>query len=240
MIPPFLLQFAGSAIAVGLMIGLAAWATRGRGAPPLDEAEARRWLADEFPGREVEQRHIDVLEHVKSAVSVPVAVKLSPYFSSPGEMLLRLDEAGADALVLFNRFLQPDIDPEQLAVLPKVNLSSHADARLACTWIALLRGKATASLAATSGLEVSADLARYLLAGADVVMTTSALLRHGPKYAAELLGGLSSWMARKGFNSVDEVRGMLSVPAVADEVAYERAGYVTAMRAANAGAYNPW
>jgi dihydroorotate dehydrogenase (fumarate) len=194
----------------------------------------------EISGREVEQRHIDVLEHVKSAVSVPVAVKLSPYFSSPGEMLLRLDEAGADALVLFNRFLQPDIDPEQLAVLPKVNLSSHADARLACTWIALLRGKARASLAATSGLEVSADLARYLLAGADVVMTTSALLRHGPKYAAELLGGLTSWMARKGFKSVDEVRGMLSVPAIADEAAYERAGYVTAMRAANAGAYNPW
>jgi dihydroorotate dehydrogenase (fumarate) len=155
-------------------------------------------------------------------------------------MVLRLEEAGADALVLFNRFLQPDIDPEQLAVLPKVNLSSHADARLACTWIALLRGKARASLAATSGLEVPADLARYLLAGADVVMTTSALLRHGPKYAAELLDGLTGWMARKGFKSVDEVRGMLSVPAVADEVAYERAGYVTAMRAANAGAYNPW
>lgn len=194
----------------------------------------------EISGREVEQRHIDVLEHVKSAVNVPVAVKVSPYFSSPGEMLLRLDEAGADALVLFNRFLQPDIDPEQLAVLPKVNLSSHADARLACTWIALLRGKAKASLAATSGLEVPADLARYLLAGADVVMTTSALLRHGPKYAAELLGGLTSWMARKGFKSVDEVRGMLSVPDIADEAAYERAGYVTAMRAANAGAYNPW
>jgi dihydroorotate dehydrogenase (fumarate) len=194
----------------------------------------------EISGREVEQRHIDVLEHVKSAVSVPVAVKLSPYFSSPGEMMLRLDAAGADALVLFNRFLQPDIDPEQLAVLPKVNLSSHADARLACTWIALLRGKATASLAATSGLAVPADLARYLLAGADVVMTTSALLRHGPKYAGELLGGLTSWMARKGFTSLEEVRGMLSVPAVADEVAYERAGYVTAMRAANAGAYNPW
>ena len=194
----------------------------------------------QMSGREVEQRHLDVLEHVKSAVSVPVAVKLSPYFSSPGEMLLRLDEAGADALVLFNRFLQPDIDPEQLAVLPRVNLSSPADARLACTWIALLRGRATASLAATSGAEVPADLARYLLAGADVVMTTSALLRHGPRYAAELLDGLTRWMTRKGFRSVDDVRGMLSVPAVADEAAYERAGYVTAMRAANAGAYNPW
>ncbi len=121
-----------------------------------------------------------------------------------------------------------------------MNLSSPADARLARTWIALLRGRVRASLAATSGVEVPADLARYLLAGADVVMTTSALLRHGPEYAAELLDGLTSWMARKGFQSVDEVRGMLSVPAAADQAAYERAGYVNAMRAANAGAYNPW
>jgi dihydroorotate dehydrogenase (fumarate) len=189
-------------------------------------------------GSEVEQRHVDVLEHVRSAVSVPVAVKLSPYFSSPGEMALRLDEAGADALVLFNRFLQPDIDPEQLAVLPRVNLSSPGDARLARTWIALLRGRVGASLAATSGVEAAADVASYLLAGADVVMTTSALLRHGPAYAAELLEGLTRWMARKGFQSVDDVRGILAVPEAADEVAYERAGYVTAMRAANAGAYD--
>jgi dihydroorotate dehydrogenase (fumarate) len=193
----------------------------------------------EISGREVEQRHVDVLERVKAAVSVPVAVKLSPYFSSPGEMAMRLDESGADALVLFNRFLQPDIDPEQLEVLPKVNLSSPADARVARTWIALLRGRVRASLAATSGVEVAADLARYLLAGADVVMTTSALLRHGPAYAAELVDGLSAWMTRKGFGTLDEVRGRLAVPA-ADPAAYERAAYVTAMRAANAGAYNPW
>ncbi len=194
----------------------------------------------EISGRDVEQRHIDILERVKAAVTVPVAVKLSPYFSSPGEVTLRLDEAGADALVLFNRFLQPDIDPEQLVVLPRVNLSSPADARVARTWIALLRGKVSASLAATSGVEVSADVARYLLAGADVVMSTSALLRHGPKYATELLDGLTRWMRRKGFQTLDEVRGMLSVPAGADQAAYERTGYVTAMRAANAGAYAPW
>ena len=191
-------------------------------------------------GRDVEHRHVDVLEQVKAEVSVPVAVKLTPYFSSPGEIALRLDEAGADALVLFNRFLQPDIDPEQLAVLPRVNLSSPADARLARTWIALLRGRVTASLAATSGVEVPADLARYLLAGADVVMTTSALLRHGPSYAADLLGGLRSWMSRKGFESVAEFRGLFAVPGDADAAAYERSSYVTAMRAANAGAYNPW
>ena len=191
-------------------------------------------------GRDVEHRHVDVLEQVKAEVSVPVAVKLTPYFSSTGEIALRLDEAGADALVLFNRFLQPDIDPEQLAVLPRVNLSSPADARLARTWIALLRGRVTASLAATSGVEVPADLARYLLAGADVVMTTSALLRHGPSYAADLLGGLRSWMSRKGFETVDDFRGLFAVPGDADAAAYERSSYVTAMRAANAGAYNPW
>jgi dihydroorotate dehydrogenase (fumarate) len=142
--------------------------------------------------------------------------------------------------VLFNRFLQPDVDPEELAVLPRVNLSTPADARLPRTWIALLRGRLHASLAASSGVEVPADIARYLLAGADVVMTTSALLRHGAQYARELLDGLSTWMERKGFNSVDQVRGMLSVPGDGDLAAYERAGYVSAMRAANAGAYAPW
>lgn len=191
-----------------------------------------------IPGAEVEQRHLDVLRRVKDAVTVPVAVKLSPYFSSPGEMASRLDEAGADALVLFNRFMQPDIDPGQLAVVPRVTLSSPADARLPRTWIALLRGRVRAALAATSGVETPDDVAAYLLAGADVVMTASALLRHGPEYAAVLLDGLSSWMARKGFQTVDELRGMLAVPADADEAAYERAGYVAALRAANVGAYS--
>jgi dihydroorotate dehydrogenase (fumarate) len=191
-------------------------------------------------GRDVEQRHIDVLERVRSAVTVPVAVKLSPYFSSPGEMALRLDEAGADALVLFNRFLQPEVDHEQLAVLPRVNFSGPADARVARTWIALLRGKVRASLAATSGVVVPTDLARYLLAGADVVMTTSALLRHGPRYATELLDGLCTWMGRKGFATVGEVRGLLAVPSDADAADYGRSSYVSAMRAANRGAYAPW
>ena len=191
-------------------------------------------------GRDVEQRHIDVLTRVKDAVTVPVAVKLSPYFSSTGEMALRLDEAGADGLVLFNRFLQPDIDPETLAVVPGVGLSSPAEARLPRTWIALLRGRVRASLAATTGVEDPADVAKYLLAGADVVMTASALLRHGPEHAAVLLDGLSDWMARKGFASVDELRGMLAVPPGTDEAAYERAGYVSALRDANSSAYGPW
>ncbi|MGZ4193194.1 MAG: dihydroorotate dehydrogenase-like protein [Solirubrobacteraceae bacterium] len=191
-----------------------------------------------IPGRDVEQRQLDVLRRVKEAVTVPVAVKLTPYFSSTGEVALRLVEAGADALVLFNRFLQPDIDPEELAIVPRANLSSPADGRLPRTWIALLRGQVSASLAATTGVEVAADVAGFLLAGADVVMTTSALLRHGSGYATELIDGLSTWMERKGFGSVDELRGMLAVPADADQAAYERAGYVAAMRAANTGVYD--
>jgi dihydroorotate dehydrogenase (fumarate) len=194
----------------------------------------------QISGRDVEQRHLDVLQRVKAAVTVPVAVKLSPYFSSTGEIALRLDEAGADGLVLFNRFLQPDIDPEELAVLPRVNLSSPSDGRLPRAWIALLRNQVRASLAATTGVESASDVARFLLAGADVVMTTSALLRRGPAYAGELLGGLSGWMKRKGFDSLEDFRGMLAVQPREDEAAYQRAGYVTAMRAANAGAYAPW
>jgi dihydroorotate dehydrogenase (fumarate) len=184
-------------------------------------------------GREVEQRHIDILCRVKDAVTVPVAVKLSPHFSSPGEMALRLDEAGADGLVLFNRFLQPDIDPETLAVLPDVYLSSPAEARLPRTWISILRQQLSASLAATTGVEGPADVIKYLLAGADVVMTASALIRHGPAHIAVLLDGLSGWMARKGYPSVAAVRGMPALPADTDQPAYERAGYVRAMRAAN-------
>jgi len=192
------------------------------------------------PGRAVEQRCVDILAQVKKAVTVPVAVKLSPYFSSPGELALRLDKAGADALVLFNRFLQPDIDPESLAVVPAVGLSSPVDAGLPRTWIALLHGRVRASLAATSGVEGPLDVAKFLLAGADVVMSTSALLRHGPGHAATLLDGLSAWMDRKGFTTVDEVRGRLSVPSERDGTKVERAGYVSALRAANASPYGPW
>ena len=200
------------------------------------------WVAGDpsTPGRDVEQRYVDVLQRVKDAVTVPVAVKLGPYFSSAAEIALRLDEAGADALVLFNRFQQPTIDPETLKVVPHVTLSSPADALLPQSWIALLRGRVRCALAATSGVEEPADVARYLLAGADVVMTTSALLRHGPAHARLLLEGLSAWMARKGFQSLDALRGMLSVPPGTDAEAYEHAGYVTGLRAANVRAYRPW
>jgi dihydroorotate dehydrogenase (fumarate) len=191
-------------------------------------------------GREVERRHVEILERVKGTVTLPIAVKLSPYFSSTGAMARQLDAAGANALVLFNRFLQPDIDPESLGVVPGLGLSRPAEARLPRAWIALLHGRVRASLAASTGVEAPDDLAKYLLAGADVVMTTSSLLRHGPGHATTLLDGLSAWMARKGFDTVGEMRGKLAVPLGADETAHQRTGYVAAMRVANSSAYGPW
>jgi len=183
-------------------------------------------------GREVEDRHVDILRRVKAAVSIPVAVKLSPHFSSLGEIALRLDEAGADGLVLFNRFLHPDVDPETLLVTPGVGLSTPEEGRLARSWIAILTREVRASLAATTGVESAGDVAAYLLAGADVVMTASALLRHGLGHAEVLIDGLTEWMKRKRFDSVGEARARLAVPADVDPNAYQRAGYVAALDAA--------
>jgi dihydroorotate dehydrogenase (fumarate) len=191
-------------------------------------------------GRDVERRHVEVLQSVKATVTVPVAVKLSPYFSSPGDMAMQLDAAGADALVLFNRFMHPDVDAESLEVSPGVGLSRPADARLPRAWIALLRGRVRAALAASTGVEDPDDVVKYLLAGADVVMTTSSLLRHGPGHATTLIDGLSAWMTRKGFETVGDLRGKLAVPHGADETVLERAGYVAAMRRANAKSQGPW
>jgi dihydroorotate dehydrogenase (fumarate) len=168
---------------------------------------------------------------VKAAVQIPVAVKIGPYFSSPGEMATLLDQAGADGLVLFNRFMQTDIDPETFTVSTGFRLSSPGEASLPRAWIRLLRGKVDCSLAATTGVENWADVAAYLLAGADAVMTTSALLRHGPAYAAVLVGGLTSWMQRKGFGSVAELRGLLS-SAEAGLASPGRSGYLSAIEQA--------
>ncbi|GAA1758050.1 dihydroorotate dehydrogenase-like protein [Nostocoides vanveenii] len=180
-------------------------------------------------GAVIEERHVEIVHTVKDAVSIPVAVKLSPFFSATGTMCRDLDAAGADGLVLFNRFLQPDIDIEALAVGPAVTLSSPVESGIARTWIAILRGRVAASLAATTGVESGADVVKYLLAGADVVMTASSLMRHGPAYAATLLTELTAWMERKGFASVADVRGLLALGDEVDAAAYERAGYVAAL-----------
>jgi dihydroorotate dehydrogenase (fumarate) len=190
-------------------------------------------------GSDVEQRHVDVLSAVKSAVSVPIAVKLSPQFIASGELALRLDLAGADGLVLFDRFLHPDIDSDTLTVVPTLDLSSPAEARLARTWIALLRRRVRASLGATTGVEGAEDVVKYLLAGADVVMTASALLRHGVGHVGTLLDGLVDWMGRKDFDSVGSLRGILSVPPETDPAAYARAGYVQVLETARFS-YSRW
>ncbi len=175
---------------------------------------------------EVEQRYLDILAAVKSTVNIPVALKLSPFFSAMGHMAKRLDQAGADALVLFNRFYQPDIDIQALEVKPSLGLSSAGEIRLPLLWIALLHGKLNASLAATRGVEKPDEVIKYLLAGADVVMTTSALLRHGPSYMTVLLDGLKAWMDARRFSSVAQVRGGMSRSKVANPGAFERANYI--------------
>lgn len=191
-----------------------------------------------MPGREVEQRHVEVLTTVKAAVSIPVAVKLGPYFSSAGEMALRLDQVGADGLVLFNRFMQTDIDPESITVSTGLRLSSPVEAGLPRSWIARLHGKIQASLAASTGVETPADVVAYLLAGADVVMTTSSLLRHGPGHVTALLTGLKSWMQRKEFASVSDFRGVLADTGGSDGARYGRHGYLSAIDEATR-AYSP-
>jgi dihydroorotate dehydrogenase (fumarate) len=184
------------------------------------------------PARDAEQRYVDVLTTVKAVVSVPVAVKLNPYFSSLGEMAVRLDHAGADGLVLFNRFMQTDVNPDTLTISTGFQLSSPAEATLARSWIARLRGRVRASLAASTGVDSADDVAAYLLAGADVVMTTSALLRHGPAHAAVLLDGLTAWMEHKGFGALAEFRGVLAPAADAAQPGYGRRGYLTAVEQA--------
>ena len=184
-------------------------------------------------GAAVEDRHLEIVAAVKSEVEIPVSVKLSPYFSSVGNMALRLDEAGADGLVLFNRFLQPDIDVDRVTVESGVTLSSPVEARLPRTWIAVLRDRVKASLAATTGVDTPDDVIAYVLAGADVVMSTSALIRRGPAYAQVLVEGLRQWLNAREV-SLEKARGLLAVPAHAAADAYERAGYVSALEKAKA------
>lgn len=183
-------------------------------------------------GAEVEKRHLDIVASVCSAVSVPVSVKLSPFFSATGALAQAIVNAGAQGLVLFNRFVQPDIDPVRIAVVPNVHLSSRTESRVPMTWIAILRNQIRTSFAGTTGVEEPEDVAAYLLAGADVVMTASALLRHGPQHATHLVTGLEGWLAEHGYDSVNSVKGLLSVGRHQDAEGYERTGYVAALRKA--------
>jgi dihydroorotate dehydrogenase (fumarate) len=177
-------------------------------------------------GREVEERYVEITRAVKQSVSIPVALKLSAYFSSMGHMARQFDEAGADALVLFNRFYQPDIDIDKLEVISNLNLSSANQIRIRLLWIALLYGRVKASLAATTGVHTSAEVIKYVMAGADAVMTTGALLRNGIGYLSTLHKDLREWMERKEYRSIEQMKGSMSQQNVADPTAFERANYI--------------
>jgi len=177
-------------------------------------------------GAQVEEQYLDVVARVKSAVTIPVAVKVGPYFSSFAHMAGRLDRAGADALVLFNRFYQPDFDIETREVVPSLMLSRPEEIRLPLLWIALLRGRVKASLAATTGVHGAIEALKYLMAGADVVMSTSALLQQGPAFLSRLIAELSEWMEKKGYESVSQLRGSMSQQSIPDSMAFVRGNYI--------------
>ncbi len=180
----------------------------------------------ETNGREVEQRYLDILQWVKEVVDIPVAMKLNPYFSATGNMAKRLADNGADALVLFNRFYEPDFDIDQLEIAHNLELSVANEIRLPLQWIGILYGKVKASLAATTGVQGSTELIKYLLAGADVVMAASCLFRHGIGYIYQMLAELEEWMLAREFNNLDEMRGVMSQTNIPDPTAYERANYI--------------
>ena len=177
-------------------------------------------------GRDVEQRYLTVLRTVKASVTIPVSVKIGPYFSAPGAMAVALAEAGADALVLFNRFYQPDIDIATLALSPTLELSRRFEMRLPLFWTAILYGRVPVSLAASTGVESADDVFKYLLAGADTVMTTSALLRHGVVHMRTLVDGLTALLAARQLDSLAEVRGRLSQKHSQNPSIIERANYM--------------
>jgi dihydroorotate dehydrogenase (fumarate) len=175
---------------------------------------------------DVEQRYLDILKAVRAAVKIPIAVKLSPYFSSFGNMATQLVGAGANALVLFNRFYQPDIDLEEVKLLTDLKLSEPDEIRLPLLWLAVLAGRVNASLGATTGVKTAEEVVKYLLVGADTVMSTSALLRNGPSHITTLLEGLTTWMKEKEVTSLAKIRGQLSQKKVRDPKAFERANYI--------------
>lgn len=178
---------------------------------------------------DAENALVRMVEEVIDAVDVPVAVKLGPYYSALPNLATRLVDAGAAGLVLFNRLFAPDLDLETLAVVPTLALSEPGELLLPLRWIALLEGQVDASLAATTGVHDAAAVAKVLLAGADVAMMASALLRHGPEHVARVLADLEAWMVEREYESVDQLRGSASRRGVADPAAYERANYLQAL-----------
>lgn len=177
-------------------------------------------------GTEIEDMYVNVLKEIKNTVKIPVAVKLSPFFTSMSNMAKKLDDAGADALVLFNRFYQPDFDLEKLEVVPNLVLSTNWEMRLPLRWIAILYGQLKANMALTSGIHNHTDVIKATMAGADVSMMCSEILTGGVKRVSEILAGVEQWMTENEYDSIQMMKGSMSQKAVAEPAAFERANYM--------------
>jgi dihydroorotate dehydrogenase (fumarate) len=177
----------------------------------------------------VEGRTLDLVRELREQVSVPLAVKIGPFHTALASFATRLVDAGADGIVVFNRFVQPDVDLDTLTIEPRVHLSNPDELLLPLRWTALLRRHISGSLALTTGVHTAADALKAVLVGADVAMSASALLRHGPDRLAEIVQGVQEWLDTRGYESVGQARGSLSAANVADPTAYERAQYVQAL-----------
>jgi dihydroorotate dehydrogenase (fumarate) len=184
----------------------------------------------DLSGAEVEAQYLEILRQVKAQVSIPVAVKLSPYFSNTANMAKQLCAAGADALVLFNRFYQPDIDIETLEVRPQLLLSTPQALRLPMHWISILYGRIQADLAATSGVHNAQDVVRLLMAGATVTQIVSALLRHGVSHLSSIEQDLIDWLAEHEYESVSQLRGTMSQRSCPDPSQFERVQYMKTLQ----------
>lgn len=180
----------------------------------------------ELPGTVIEQRYCDIVSEVRSQLRIPLAVKIGPYFSSIPDMVRRLDEAGADAVVIFNRFYQPDFDLEALRVVPALTLSTPNELLLRLHWAAILFGNIRSDIAITGGVHSAEDVIKCMLSGARVAMTTSALLEHGVGYAKKILTDLAEWLEKHEYQSVRQMQGSMSARKVADPSAFERANYM--------------
>lgn len=183
-----------------------------------------------YDAARIESDYLDLVRSVSEEIDIPLAVKVGPYFSAFANMAGRLVEAGADALVLFNRFYQPDVDLEDMTVTPNLELSTSRDLRLPLRWIAILYGQIDAQLAATSGVHSEIDVAKLLLAGADVTMTTASLLRHGPSHLTEIVANLERWLDDNGYSSLLQLRGSLSQGNAPDPMAFERHNYMKTLQ----------
>jgi dihydroorotate dehydrogenase (fumarate) len=180
----------------------------------------------EMTGQDAESRYLDLVAAVKQSISIPLAVKVGPYFSAMGNMGLRLVEAGADGLVLFNRFYQPDIDLETMEAKARLQLSSSNELLLPLRWIAILHGRVKASLAATGGIHDAAGLLKTLLAGADVGMIASVLYQKGTQQVGNILAGMQQWMGENEYASVEQLKGSMSLENCPDPSAFQRGNYM--------------